>query len=133
MSHFADGCFCWHCVSWQLLFVCVLLTGQRLRLLRRERERQSPRRTPGAPPKYKRRRIETSTDTAVFGEVEHDRDHSFTDEEYDEIDLARESLEADRLDPLDAQALGPHDRDYDLGHEEIHLNLDAADETPHKS
>ena len=103
------------------------------RKARRERERQSPRRTPGAPPKYKRRRIETSTDTAVFGEVEHDRDHSFTDEEYDEIDLERESLEADRLDPLDAQALGHHDRDYDLGHEEIHLNLDAADETPHKS
>jgi preprotein translocase subunit SecF len=103
------------------------------RKARRERERQSSRRTPEAPPKYKRRRIETSTDTAVFGEVQHDHDHSFADEEYDEIDLERESLEADRLDPLDAQALGQHDRDYDLGHEEIHLNLDAADETPHKN
>ncbi len=103
------------------------------RKARRERERQSPRRAPGAPPKYKRRRIETSTDTAVFGEVQHDRDHSFTDEEYDEVDLERETLEADRLDPLDAQALGHHERDYDLGHEEIHLNLDAADETPHKN
>jgi preprotein translocase SecF subunit len=103
------------------------------RKARRERERQSSRRTPEAPPKYKRRRIETSTDTAVFGEVQHDQDHSFADEEYDEIDLERESLEADRLDPLDAQALGQHDRDYDLGHEEIHLNLDAADETPHKN
>ncbi len=103
------------------------------RKARRERERQSSRRTPEAPPKYKRRRIETSTDTAVFGEVQHDHDHSFADEEYDEIDLERESLEADRLDPLDAQALGHHDRDYDLGHEEIHLNLDAADETPHKN
>jgi preprotein translocase SecF subunit len=103
------------------------------RKARRERERQSSRRTPEAPPKYKRRRIETSTDTAVFGEVQHDHDHSFTDEEYDEVDLERESLEADRLDPLDAQALGHHERDYDLGHEEIHLNLDAADETPHKN
>ena len=103
------------------------------RKARRERERQSPRRAPGGPPKYKRRRIETSTDTAVFGEVQHDHDHSFTDEAYDEVDLERESLEADRLDPLDAQALGHHERDYDLGHEEIHLNLDAADETPHKS
>jgi preprotein translocase SecF subunit len=102
------------------------------RKARRERERQSSRRTPDAPPKYKRRRIETTNDTAVFGEVQHDRDHSFADEEYDEVDLERESLEAD-LDPLDAQALGHHERDYDLGHEEIHLNLDAADETPHKS
>jgi preprotein translocase SecF subunit len=103
------------------------------RKARRERERQSSRRTPDAPPKYKRRRIETTNDTAVFGEVQPDHDHSFADEEYDEIDLERESLEADRLDPLDAQALGHHDRDYDLGHEEIHLNLDAADETPHKN
>ena len=98
------------------------------RKARRDRGRQSPRRAPGAPPKYKRRRIETSNDTAIFGEVQHEHDHSFTDEEYDEIDLERESLEADQLDPLDAQALGHHDRDYDLGHEEIHLNLDAADE-----
>jgi len=94
------------------------------RKARRERERRSSRRTPDAPPKYKRRRIETSTDTAIFGEVQHDQ-------EYDEIDLEHESLEAEHIDPLDAQALGHHDRDYDLGHEEIHLNLDAADETPH--
>ena len=50
-----------------------------------------------------------------------------------------EALEAD-IDPLDAQSLGHHERDYDLGHEEIHLNLDAADEpanpareTPHSN
>jgi preprotein translocase SecF subunit len=109
------------------------------RKARRERERQSSRRSPGAPPKYKRRRIETSNDSAIFGEVEHDHDHGFADEEYDEVDLEREALEAD-IDPLDAQALGHHDRDYDLGHEEIHLNLDAADEpvnpareTPHSN
>jgi preprotein translocase SecF subunit len=109
------------------------------RKARRERERQSSRRSPGPPPKYKRRRIETSNDSAIFGEVEHDHDHSFADEEYDEVDLEREALEAD-IDPLDAQALGHHDRDYDLGHEEIHLNLDAGDEpanpareTPHSN
>jgi preprotein translocase SecF subunit len=102
------------------------------RKARRERERQSSRRTPDGPPKYKRRRIETTNDTAVFEPVEHDHDHSFEDEAYDELDLERESREAD-IDPLDAQALGHHERDYDLGHEEIHLNLDAADETPHKN
>jgi preprotein translocase SecF subunit len=97
------------------------------RKARRERERQSSRRGPDGPPKYKRRRIETTNDTVVFeGETELDHDHSFEDEEYDVVDLERESLEADHLDPLDAQALGHHDRDYDLGHEEIRLNLDAG-------
>jgi preprotein translocase SecF subunit len=98
------------------------------RKARRERDRKSSRRTPDGPPKYKRRRIETSTDTAMFetGESEHDRDHHFEDEDYDVADLEREATEA--IDPLDAQSLGHHERDYDLGHEEIHLNLDAADE-----
>jgi preprotein translocase SecF subunit len=95
------------------------------RKARRERERQSSRRTPDGPPKYKRRRIETTNDTAMFETVEHDHDHGFADDEYDVIDLEREAAEA--IDPLDAQSLGHHERDYDLGHEEIHLNLDAAD------
>ncbi len=104
------------------------------RKARRERERQSSRRTPDGPPKYKRRRIETTNDTVMFETQQpHDHDHSFADEEYDELDLERETYEADHLDPLDAQALGHHDRDYELGHEEIHLNLDAGDETPHKT
>ena len=34
------------------------------------------------------------------------------------------------MDPLDAQNLGLHDRDYELGHEEIRLNLDAAEPPP---
>jgi len=34
------------------------------------------------------------------------------------------------IDPLDAQQLGLHERDYELGHEEIRLNLDAGD-APH--
>jgi len=104
-----------------------------LRKARRERERQSSRRAPDGPPKYKRRRIETTNDTAMFEtETTHDHDHRFDDEEYDVADLERETREADGLiDPLDAQSLGHHERDYDLGHEEIHLNLDAADEPAH--
>ena len=35
------------------------------------------------------------------------------------------------IDPLDAQALGLHERDYELGHEEIKLNLDAVDAPNH--
>jgi preprotein translocase SecF subunit len=103
------------------------------RKARRERERQSSRRAPDGPPKYKRRRIETTNDTAMFEtETTHDHDHRFDDEEYDVADLERETREADGLiDPLDAQSLGHHERDYDLGHEEIHLNLDAADEPAH--
>jgi preprotein translocase SecF subunit len=101
------------------------------RKARKERERQSSRRGPDGPPKYKRRRIETTNDTALFEtEPQADHDHRFEDEEYDVADLERESLEADRLDPLDAQALGHHERDYDLGHEEIRLNLDAGGPAP---
>jgi hypothetical protein len=62
----------------------------------------------------------------MFETVEHDHDHDFEDEGYDVADLEREAAEA--IDPLDAQSLGHHERDYDLGHEEIHLNLDAADD-----
>src|SRR5580658_6630820 len=42
------------------------------RKARRERERQSSRRPSGPPPKYKRRRIETSEETVVFGPVDHE-------------------------------------------------------------
>jgi hypothetical protein len=101
------------------------------RKARKERERQSSRRGPDGPPKYKRRRIETTNDTALFEtEAQADHEQHFEDEEYDVADLERESLDAGRLDPLDAQALGHHERDYDLGHEEIRLNLDAGGPAP---
>ncbi|HEY5348267.1 MAG TPA: protein translocase subunit SecF [Candidatus Lustribacter sp.] len=89
------------------------------RKARRERERQSSRRPPDAPPKYKRRRVEASDEDIP---VDGDRD----DEAYDELDLDRENAES-QIDPLDAQTLGHHDRDYELGHEEIRLNLDPDD------
>jgi ribosomal protein L11 methylase PrmA len=61
----------------------------------------------------------------MFETAEQDRDHNFDDEAYDDVDLETEAAES--IDPLDAQSLGHHERDYDLGHEEIHLNLDAGD------
>ncbi len=92
------------------------------RKARRERERQSSRRGPDGPPKYKKRRIQTSSDTMILeeGGVQYD-------EELEE-ELLEEGYVETSIDPLDAQVLGHHERDYDLGHEEIKLNLDAADE-----
>jgi preprotein translocase SecF subunit len=95
------------------------------RKARRERERQSSRRAPEGPPKYRRRRSEP---TNAVGSVEPDPG-AREDLIEDEFDLEPQNGE-EWLDPLDAQNLGLHDRDYELGHEEIRLNLDAVDEPP---
>ena len=95
------------------------------RKARRERERQSSRRGPDGPPKYKKRRIEMTSGTTIIEEGGAGYDEELEDELLDEG-----YVETTMVDPLDAQALGHHDRDYDLGHEEIRLNLDAADEPP---
>lgn len=88
------------------------------RKARKERDRQASQRgTPAAPPRYRRRRSEPNAIGIVENgiaepELEHERD------------------ETEIVDPLDAQNLGHHDRDYELGHEEITLNLDAAGPAP---
>lgn len=97
------------------------------RKARRERDRQSSRRAPDGPPKYRKRRSE-STNAVGYAESESDEREAELDEAYE---LEHDEQHAEQLDPLDAQNLGLHDRDYDLGHEEIRLNLDAADEEPH--
>ncbi|GAC1403469.1 MAG: hypothetical protein NVSMB64_05280 [Candidatus Velthaea sp.] len=100
------------------------------RKARRERERQAAQRGV-SPARYKKNRPEGSPASAV-GVVEPDVAY---DEEYldREVDLEHEHLATlDRehdIDPLDAQNAGIHDRDYELGHEEITLNLDDV-ETP---
>jgi preprotein translocase SecF subunit len=93
------------------------------RKARKERDRQSSRRTPSGPPKYKRRRIETSNGIGII-EAETEQAELEADEAY--IDEQDESFvhEHEAMDPLDAQKLGLHDAAYDLGHEEIRLNLD---------
>ena len=98
------------------------------RKARKERERQSSRRTPSAPPKYKRRRIETSNGLGII-EPAVEQTELEADDAYAEHEL-------EPIDPLDAQNLGLHERAYDLGHEEIRLNLgdddgDPPRETPH--
>jgi preprotein translocase SecF subunit len=91
------------------------------RKARKERERQSSRRTPSAPPKYKRRRIETSNGVGV---IEAETEAEAAEREAEEAG----AIEREAIDPLDAQNLGLHDAAYDLGHEEIRLNLGDEDE-----
>jgi preprotein translocase SecF subunit len=100
------------------------------RKARKERDRQSSRRTPSAPPKYKRRRIDTSNGIGII-EPETEQVELEADEAY--IHEQDESFvhEHEAMDPLDAQNLGLHDAAYDLGHEEIRLNL--GDDEPTES
>jgi preprotein translocase subunit SecF len=94
------------------------------RKARRERDRQATSRRPDAPPKYKKRRIEMTGGTTILEEADPELEAQL---ELEEEQYEHDHAHAEGIDPLDAQALGHHERDYDLGHEEIHLNLDAAD------
>ncbi|GAC1590176.1 MAG: hypothetical protein NVS3B28_16920 [Candidatus Velthaea sp.] len=101
------------------------------RKARRERERQAAQRGNG-PARYKKNRPEAGPATAV-GVVEPEA--GFEGEYLErEVDLEHEHLaphDHDReIDPLDAQNAGIHDRDYELGHEEIVLNLEDVETTP---
>jgi len=83
---------------------------------RRAKEKTAGRGS-GQPVRYKRKRNEAP---AALAEA-----------------IGEEHLEAsDDVDPLDAQRSGVHDRDLELGHEEIHLNLEdeahASSEAPHE-
>jgi preprotein translocase SecF subunit len=95
-----------------------------LRRARRERERDGASRRTAAPPRYKRTRQEQidfeKLENRNFG-VPDRPPQPAADEPHDEV-------EAEIVDPLDAQALGLHDEAAELGHEEIHLDL--GDEEP---
>jgi hypothetical protein len=101
------------------------------RKARRERERSATQRT-GAPARYKRRRPDDSP-TSAIGIADPGVEHGYDDAALDDLESEHEIADGeqlDRLDPLDAQNAGQHERDFDLGHEEIHLNLEAVD-APH--
>jgi preprotein translocase SecF subunit len=99
-----------------------VLAARVARKARRERERQATQRN--APPtRYKRRRPQAPA--SAIGVVEPELD----DDDLDELS-EHEHDSGVHLDPLDAQNAGQHERDFDLGHEEIHLNLEAVD-APH--
>jgi preprotein translocase SecF subunit len=93
------------------------------RKARQERERQARQQRGGGPARYKRRRPDTPA--SAVGIAEPDMGDAYDEDEYLEHD--ERELHAD---PLDAQNAGQHERDFELGHEEIHLNLDAVD-APH--
>jgi preprotein translocase subunit SecF len=97
------------------------------RKARRERERSATQR-PGAPARYKRRRPDSPA--SAVGVVDPGVEHAYDEANVEEFEPEHEIPTGERVDPLDAQNAGQHDRDYDLGHEEIHLNLEAVD-APH--
>jgi preprotein translocase subunit SecF len=100
------------------------------RKARRERERAATQRT-GAPARYKRRRPDSPV--SAVGIVDPGVEHEYDEADLEELEPEHESANGEHLDPidpLDAQNAGQHERDFDLGHEEIHLNLEAVD-APH--
>jgi len=103
------------------------------RKARRERERLATQRG-NAPARYKKTRPDGTPLASAIGVVEPDS--TYDDEYLDrDVDLEHEHLDAhdhthEQIDPLDAQNSGAHDRDYELGHEEITLNLDDGDAPP---
>jgi hypothetical protein len=98
-----------------------VLAARVARKARRERERLSTHKS-GVPPRYRRRRPEAPA--SAIGIV--DPELELVDDEELELDAEH----AHEFDPLDAQNAGQHERDFELGHEEIHLNLEAVD-APH--
>jgi preprotein translocase SecF subunit len=117
---------------------------------RRERRKKSGSNRPGTsgPARYKRKRIEppppgssAAIGDPLGGDPQRDENLAYEDD-YDFENAHHEALEHERehdrasgldeygreLDPLDAQNAGVHDSDLALGHEEIHLNFDDADE-----
>ena len=89
---------------------------------RRERERRDVQRSPQAPARYKKRRPERGAGAIGTAEPELDL------EEQHEHDIEHSEMHGQEIDPLDAQALGHHDSAYEMGHEEIVLNLEPLEE-----
>ena len=77
---------------------------------RRAREKSEPRAVAARPARYRRK---------TRNEPEQPLDAQFAEE-------------PGEIDPLDAQNAGLHDEELALGHEEITLNLDLADEALHE-
>jgi hypothetical protein len=91
-------------------------TASREAILAARRERRDKKPVAGrptGPARYKRKRTESSATSL---------DDGYYEEEY---------VGGEELDPLDAQNAGFHESDLELGHEEIHLNLEDEAE-PHE-
>ena len=97
---------------------------------RKERRKKPVVRSAAGPARYKRRRPEPGSPAAAadaaFGYTEADYEDPLLD---DEDSLVEHAYAHDEhlVDPLDAQRAGHHDEAFELGHEEINLNLGDAD------
>ena len=88
---------------------------------RKERERRAAQRAASTGPvRYKRRREES----AYAPETEAEYQAEIAAEERELAEAVAE------IDPLDAQNLGLHERDYELGHEAIRMDLDPIEPVP---
>jgi preprotein translocase SecF subunit len=111
---------------------------------RKERRKKVTAARPSAgPARYKRKRTESDSRLATSASAE-DATQTYDEFEYEESDehgIVHDELAHDHehehdgldeygreLDPLDAQNAGIHERELNLGHEEIRLNLDDVDE-----
>jgi hypothetical protein len=95
---------------------------------RKERRKKTPVRASTGPARYKRRRPEPGT-AAAAADAAAGYTAADYDEEYAEDPDAHDFLEHEHaaVDPLDAQRAGHHDEAFELGHEEITLNLDDVE------
>lgn len=96
------------------------------------RKRVAGGRPATGPARYRKRRPEPGTAAAAMGTAATSDplegtygDDEFSDYEHDD------AYALDPLDPLDAQAAGHHDEAFELGHEEINLNLEDAEPEAH--
>jgi preprotein translocase subunit SecF len=110
---------------------------------RKERRKKVTAARPSAgPARYKRKRTESDSRLATSTSADEAEQtyEEFDDEESDEQAIAHDEHDHEHehdgldeygreLDPLDAQNAGIHERELNLGHEEIRLNLDDVDET----
>ena len=110
---------------------------------RKERRKKGAAgRPPTGPARYKRKRTDAAPGTIAADETPYPFEGGDYDEgdEHDVVahDLAEHDDDAAHgyldeygreLDPLDAQNAGVHERELTLGHEEIRLNFDDADES----
>lgn len=98
------------------------------RKARKERERQAARSSGRSPARYKRRRDESEPLFEPDEAQELAEGLAFADAFEHEVEHQVEP----EIDPLDAQQMGLHERSYELGHEEIRLNLDAVEAPPER-
>jgi preprotein translocase SecF subunit len=106
------------------------LTREQIVAARKERRKKTPVRSAAGPARYKRRRPEpgsaaAAADTAAGYTAEDYDDEPLTEAEAHDVEPT--SYEHDAIDPLDAQRAGHHDDAFELGHEEITLNLGDAE------